>query len=97
MSTGTQIGGMQQAIGQSGVVSVACTQLAGGRWDAHVSTNTRLRLWAQGSDSGQRLDGVRHPEGHEAIFTVSVEIVRLMEKTKGGTWLDDVRGAKGMV
>lgn len=41
-------GGMQQAIGQVGAVSVARTQLAGGRRDAYVSTNTRLRLWSHG-------------------------------------------------
>lgn len=53
-NTHTLTGGMQQAIGQSGVVFVAQTQLAGGRWDAYVSTNTCLRLWAQGLDSGLR-------------------------------------------
>jgi len=46
--------GMQQAKGQIGVVSVAQTQLAAGRWDAHVCTNTLLHLWAEGSDSGLR-------------------------------------------
>ena len=45
---------MQQAEGQSGVVSVAQAQLAGGRFDAYVGTNTVLRLWAQGLDSGLR-------------------------------------------
>lgn len=47
-------GGMQQAIGQSRVVSVAQTQLAGGWWDAYISTNTGLRLWTEGLDSGLR-------------------------------------------
>ena len=41
--------GVQQAIGQSRVVSVTPTQLAGGGWDAHISTNTRLQLWSWGS------------------------------------------------
>lgn len=45
----------------------------------------------------QRLNGVRHPEGHEAIFAVSVEVVGVVEETKGGVWLDDPRCAKGMV
>lgn len=52
--THTLTGGMQQAIGQSGVVSVAQTQLAGRWWDAYVGTNALLRLWAQGLDSGLR-------------------------------------------
>lgn len=52
--THTLTGGMQQAIGQSGVVSVAQTQLAVGHRDADVSTNTRLRLRAQGLDAGLR-------------------------------------------
>lgn len=38
----TLTGGMQQAVGQFGVISVAQTLLAGGWWDADVSTNTRL-------------------------------------------------------
>lgn len=52
--THTLTGGMQQAIGQSSVVSVAQTQLAGRWWDAYVGTNALLWLWAQGLDSGLR-------------------------------------------
>lgn len=45
----------------------------------------------------QRLDSVRHPEGHEAVFAVSVEVAGVVEKTKGDARLDDLRGAEGMV
>lgn len=53
-NTHTLTGGMQQAIGQSRVISVAQTQLAGGSWDTYISTNTGLRLWTEGLDSGLR-------------------------------------------
>lgn len=43
---------MQQAIGQSGLISVEETQLAGGRWDSKVGSNTPI--WVQGSHSGLR-------------------------------------------
>ena len=45
----------------------------------------------------QRLDGVRHPEGHEAVFAVPTEVAGVVEETKGGVRLDDSRSAKGMV
>lgn len=45
----------------------------------------------------QRLDGVRYPEGHEAVLAVPVEVAGVVEKTKGGVRSDDSRGAKGMV
>lgn len=63
---------MQQAVGQSGVISVAQTQLAGGRWDAYVSTNTCLRIFAQGSHFGLRgrerksVSGGQCRVGHQA-------------------------------
>lgn len=45
----------------------------------------------------QRLDGVRHPEGHEAVAAVAGDVVRLVEEAKGGARLEDARRAEGLV
>lgn len=45
----------------------------------------------------RRPDGVRNPQGHEAVLAVSVEVVGMVKKTKGGARLDDSGVAKGMV
>lgn len=43
------------------------------------------------------LDGVGHPEGHEAVVAVAVEVVGVVKETKGGPGLEDARGAERMV
>lgn len=61
---------MQQAIGKIRVVFVAQTLLAVVCWDAYVSTDTRLQLWAQRLHSGLR-ERVRGRESEDqSVLTV---------------------------
>lgn len=45
----------------------------------------------------QRLDGVRHPQRHEAVLAVANHVVRLVEEAESGARLDDAGGAEGLV
>lgn len=43
------------------------------------------------------LDGVRHPEGHEAVAAVAVEVVDVMEEAEGDPGLEHPGGAERLV
>lgn len=43
------------------------------------------------------MDGVRHPEGHEAVAAVAVEVVDVMEEAEGDPGLEDSGGAERLV
>lgn len=42
-------------------------------------------------------EGVGHPEGHEAVAAVAVEVAGVVKEAKGGPGLEDSRGAERMV
>lgn len=44
-----------------------------------------------------RRDGVRDPQGLEAVPAVSAQVVRMMQEAEGDVGLDHLRSPEGMV
>lgn len=71
---------------------------AGLRSSATLKPSEMLELRRESTGRSHHwLDGVRHPEGHEAVVAVAAEVVGVMKEAKGGPGLEDSRGAERMV